>query len=62
MQQVLIHGEPVERRPAFGINVVAEIGGVDAWIGGNLLFVEALDEVEGEVGGIAEAAVALHLQ
>ena len=47
---------------ALGIDVVGQEGGVDARIGGDLLLVERLDEVEGGVGRKTELLITLHLQ
>ena len=46
----------------FGVEVVAKESGIHAWVGRYLLLVQALYELQGEVGRIAEALVALHLQ
>ena len=47
---------------AFGIDIVAEEGGINTRIGGELLLVETLDELQGLFGRIAKFAVAIHLQ
>ena len=44
------------------VHVVGQIGGVYTRIGGKFVFVELLDELQGEVGTIAILLVALHLQ
>ena len=55
-------GDAVEDGAAFRIDVVRQVGRVDTWVGGDLLLVERLDELQGEVGREAEFLVAVHLQ
>ena len=52
----------LENGRTFGIDVVAEKGGIDAGIGGEFLFVETLNKAEGFVGREGEFLVAFNLQ
>ena len=47
---------------ALGVNVVTQVSGVHTGVCGQFLLVQSLDEFEGQVGGKAVLAVALHLQ
>ena len=53
--------EAIQRLWALGIDVVAQILGVYTGIGGELLLVEALDEVQCHLCRVAELAVTVYL-
>ena len=54
--------EAVHDLRTLGIDIVAEEGGINTRIGGQLHLVELLDEVERHLGRKAELTVAVHLQ
>ena len=54
--------QAVQRLRALGVDVVREVQGVHTRVGGVLLLVEALDEVECHLSRVAELPVAVHLQ
>ncbi len=54
--------QPVEYLRALRVNVVGQEGGVNTWVGGELLLVEALNGLKREVCAEVEALVALHLK
>ena len=58
----LVAAQPLQDARTLGVDVVAEVGGVHAGIGGNLLLVEGLDELQRVVGRVGKLLVALHLQ
>ena len=58
----VIIADALEDGRAAVVHVVGQIGGVYTRIGGKFVFVELLDELQGEVGTIAILLVALHLQ
>ena len=58
----VIIADALEDGRATVVHVVGQIGGVYTRIGGKFVFVELLDELQGEVGTIAILLVALHLQ
>ena len=55
-------GNAVEDGFALGIDIVGQEGGVDAGIGGEFVFVELLNDLQGLFGTVAQLLVALHLQ
>ena len=57
-----VTGEAVEYRAALGVDIVGEVGGVDARVGRDVLLIEALGYLQRPVGGQREPFVALHLQ
>ena len=54
--------DAVEDGLALAVDVVAQIGGIDTRIGGHLLFVQTLDDLQCQVGRVAKLLVTLHLQ
>ena len=54
--------EPIQYLRALGVDVLAEVLCVDTRIGGEFALVKCLNEVERVFCGIAEFAVAIHLQ
>ena len=62
LRELLIAPQTSECLRAFGIDIVAEEGRIHTRIGGELLLVEALNQLQGLFGRVAEFAVAIHLQ
>ncbi len=60
--KLLIIFESFQYAGTFGVNVIAQVCGVNTGVGGNLLFVERLDEFEGFIGREAVFTVTFDLQ
>ena len=60
--ELLVALQTSKRLGTFRIDVIAEEGGVHTWIGGELLLVEQLDELQCLLGRVAKLSVAIHLQ
>ena len=54
--------QPVERLWALGVDIIREVLRINTGVGGVLLLVQTLYEVERHLGRIAELAVTIHLQ
>ena len=59
--ELRVRGHLAQCRSYLGVHIVGEICGVDTRICGKLFFVQALDKLEGLIGGPTETAVAFHL-
>ena len=60
--QFRVIDQSFERLRHFGIEIVAQEGGIDTWIGGHLLLIEGLNQFQGVVCREGELLVTLHLQ
>ena len=60
--ELLISSYSLQDVRTLGIDVIAEIGGIDTGRGGVFLFLKALNQGKGEVGRIAKLLVTLHLE
>ena len=61
-RQRLVVAQPLQDARTLGIDVIAEEGGIDTRIGGDLLLIQRLNDFKRLVGRVGELLVALHLQ
>ena len=62
LHQRAVLRQSVEYGGTLGVYVVRQVLGVYTWVGGELLLIEGLDDVEGHLGRVAELLVTVNLQ